>query len=178
MIRNIFKRKVSSDLTRPETFDKEFYNQFWSDFRNHLIQHGSLVKPSEELYNFHGNNQEYTYSGLCFGEFDRLSGGLWLTGWTDIGNGQIAAKFCIEKNKKPLFNQLEKDRDSIHALFGSELIWNKPPTNSVGVYKFNLDFEDESTYQDLFEWLRESFEKLERVFMWKLALYFIQRNHS
>lgn len=73
---------------------------------------------------------------------------------------------------------MKKDRDSIHAFFGSELIWNEPPSNSVGVYKSDLDFEDESTYQDLFEWLRERLEKLERVFLGKLALYFIQRNHS
>ena len=173
MLRNLFRRNVTDDSHSEVTFDKQFYDQFWHEFHNHLIHNESLLKPFAERYNFSGENNQWTYAGIHFGAFEEKP--IWLTGWTDVNNGnngKIAAKLCT-RNMNSLFEQLKEDQESIHTHFGDDLDWNKPPRYSVGVYKNSVEFGNTSNHEELFEWLRENLEKLERVFMWKLASYFV-----
>lgn len=173
MFSNIFKRRNPDNSQNEVTFNRQFYDRFWNEFHNHLIRNGSGLKPFNEPYNFYGEDNRYTYAGIHFGAFEEEP--IWLIGWTDVNNGRIAAKLRF-KDLNPLFDQLEEDQESIHAFFGGNLEWDRPPHKSVGVYKGSVDFGNTSSHGELFEWLREHFEKLERVFMWKLASYHIDNN--
>ncbi len=177
MFKNIFKRKISrnnSDNSQNETtFNRQFYDQFWNDFGNYLIHNGSQLKPFKEPYNFYGEDNRYTYAGIHFGAFEEEP--IWLIGWTDVINGRIAAKLRF-RNLDSLFDQLKEDQESIHAFFGGNLEWDRPPHKSVGLYRSSIDFGNTSSHGELFEWLHENFEKLERVFMWKLASYYVDNN--
>ncbi|MCY4401436.1 MAG: DUF4268 domain-containing protein [Candidatus Poribacteria bacterium] len=177
MLRNIFGRNNSRnnpDNSHNEvTFNRQFYDQFWNEFHNHLIQNKSVLVPFSEAYNFNGQDNRYTYAGIHFGEFDKDP--IRLIGWTDVNNGRIAAKLRF-KNLNPLFGELKEDQESIHAFFGGNLEWDRPPSKSVGLYRSSVDFGNTSNHEELFEWLRENLEKLERVFMWKLTSYYIDNN--
>lgn len=175
MLRNLFRRDNSDNSHGEVTFNKQFYDQFWHEFHNHLMHNGSVLKPFEEPYNFHGENNQWTYAGIHFGAFEEEP--IWLIGWTDVNNGRIAAKLRF-KNLNSLFEQLKEDQGSIHAYFGGNLEWDRPPQNSVGLYKSSIDLGNTSNHEEIFEWLRENLEKLERVFMWKLASYYIDDNRT
>ena len=172
MLRNLFRRNVTDDSHSEVNFDKNFYDQFWSNFRNYLTQKRSMLSPVEKLYNL-SDNGKYTYSGYNFGWFNDRS--LWLLGWTDVTNDRISAKLRLKnvEEMSSLFEQLKEDQESIHTHFGGNLEWDDPPQYSVGVYKNSVEFGNTSNHEELFEWLHENLEKLERVFMWKLASYFV-----
>lgn len=171
-MRSLFGRNAPDNLDREITFDRQFYDQFWSNFRNYLTQNRSMLSPVEELYNL-SDNEKYTYSGINFGWFNNRS--FWLLGWTDVTNDRISAKFRLKNTEEmsSLFEQLKEDQKSIHTHFGGNLDWDSPPKYSVGVYRSSVDLGNTSNHEELFEWLLENLEKLERVFMWKLASYYL-----
>ena len=171
MFKNLFRRNNPDNSHSEVTFDTQFYDQFWSNFRSHLTQKKSILSPFKNLYDL-SPDEKYTYSGVNFGWFDNRS--LWLFGWTDVTSDRISAKFRLKKEMGPLFEQLKKDQESIHTHFGGNLDWDRPPKYySVGVYRSSAGFGNTSNHEELFEWLRENLEKLERIFMWKLASYYL-----
>ena len=177
-MRELFKRKSSnnsenteqSDIT--QIFDRPFYDEFWGNYRNYLIQNNSSINPCDNLYDLTGNDK-YTYSGYKYGWFDEWS--LWIIGWTDVAQDRICTKLRLKSDEKYgiIFDKLKNDRDSIHNNFGGELEWDDPPKYSVGVYKNNVKLGDRSTHEELYYWLRENMEKLEKVFLWQFASYFL-----
>ena len=104
MLRNLFRRNVTDDSHSEVNFDKNFYDQFWSNFRNYLTQKRSMLSPVEKLYNL-SDNGKYTYSGYNFGWFNDRS--LWLLGWTDVTNDRISAKLRL-KNVEEMSSLFEK----------------------------------------------------------------------
>ena len=176
MLRNLFRRNVTDDSHSEVNFDDDFYDQFWRNFRKHLSKEDSSLTPFTKLYDVQKstrNNNIYTYSGYNFGWFNNRS--LWLLGWTDVTNDRISAKLRLKnvEEMSSLFEQLKEDQESIHTHFGGNLEWDDPPQYSVGVYRSSVEFGNTSNHEELFEWLHENLEKLERVFMWKLASYFV-----
>ena len=181
MLSKLFRKDVTNKSHSEVNFDDVFYDQFWNNFRKHLSKDGSSLTPFPKLYdaqNSTRNNNRYTYSGYNFGWFNNRS--LWLIGWTDVANDRISAKLRLKNTEEmsSLFEQLKEDQESIHTHFSGNLEWDDPPQYSVGVYRNSVELGNRSTHEELFEWLRENLEKLERVFMWKLASYYIEGDNK
>ena len=179
MVNIPFFRNGTDDSPTEVPLDDTFHKQFWSQFRRHLSEQNCSLQP----YGRHRRNAHcdidrevrYSYFGCFFGDFHVRYENLWLIGWIWPSEGQISAKLSIENEQ--VFNKLIADKDSIETRFNQgELEWHDPPTYSVGIYKFveTSDFTVEANWQGLFEWLRINLERIEKVFMNKLALYYIE----
>ncbi len=100
---------------------------------------------------------------------------VWLTGMIRSEQDEIAAQFCI--NDTELLRRLEGDKGSIEEYFGGKLDWSLiHNAKRIGIDKKEANLQDTSHHPGLYEWLSQNLEKLEKVFMWKLASYYIDDN--
>ncbi|MYC75163.1 DUF4268 domain-containing protein [Candidatus Poribacteria bacterium] len=102
---------------------------------------------------------------------------IWLVAAITPCKGWISAKVRFSEYVPiELFDMLTKDIEQIKSCFDTpnQVDWDKPGPGPkrVGFFRSKIDFDDKSSWEELFEWLCVNLEKLEQVFMNFLALYF------
>lgn len=133
---------------------------FWIEFFDYLTKNDSEIKDSLDIKSLYDQNahicQFYLYgnniSNLC------------LIGVINLELNMIAAKLLVVKDGKRIYNLLYKNTEYqklIQAHFKSPVLWHKPPKYSVGVYKYDVNFNDIAERECLFEWLHINLEKLQ-----------------
>ena len=168
------------------TFDVDFHERFWTQCHEYLTNYSALLEPFGSLNRdkscdiSHGEepSRSYSFLGCSFGDLNDRS--LWLIGWIYPAQGRIAAKLRLDRRtRETLFNQLRADKTSIDTYFNDEeLEWDEIPKYSIGVYKNDVDFTNVSNWHESFEWLRVNLEKIEVIFLNKLAWYYLNERNQ
>lgn len=96
-----------------------------------------------------------------------------------IGNWEtLSALSIIKKNKigvqvylkgsnaKTLFEQLQRDTNSIEKIIGEKLEWNdlRPKERSIDLFKINIDIRNRENWPDQHEWLYKKLEAFYEAF--------------
>lgn len=145
--------KRISDQPMSET--QERYVQFWSGFRDHLLQIGSAIRPAKPPPE---NWTQYSVGRTGFS----LSANFntqeqWLKSELYI-HGKLA---------KDYFRQLMEERESIERDFGDALDWQVLPDRigtRIGVYKRNVDPMEPDQWPHHFAWMSDALQRLDRTF--------------
>ena len=136
---------------------------YWSAFREFWDKSGYILVPYER--------NKPNYFGFYIGNFKDF----WFAAWRNNIETEIAAKlFMHSKNN---FDALEAQKGVIASEIrevDENLEWDRSPPYSpripqVGFYKRRLPKGDRSDWEDQFEWLRATFEHLDRVFSPRIA---------
>ena len=147
---------------RPPTTDgNPAESPYWSAFREFWNKNGSQLIPFEQT-------RDPNYFGF------HIVQGFWFAAWRNNIETQIAAKLFIHSTDN--FDVLKAQQRAIASEIrevGENLEWDRHPSYSpfpqVGFYKRGLPKGDRSDWQNQFEWLRATFEYLDRVFSPRIA---------
>ena len=149
-------------------------SQFWSKFRQHIDNFGTVLKPAD----WDPNKPDYL--GFDLG-FDIGQTDIWLAAWRHTRGTQIAVNLHMKQRYvESHFDKLNERRVEIEQDFGAEpaLEWSREPYHlrdlvrqnpdynipQVGVYDRRVDLKYEDSWTDYFEWMVSNLEKLYRVF--------------
>ena len=143
--------------------NNDSHGQFWSKFREHLIESNSSLDPQ-------GWNENSQYFGFRIGE----TSGVWLAAWRHRNKAYFAVNLHLKGQDAELhFDELKEQQDEIEAEFNTSLDWHRSPRHNlsipqVGLYK-NVNLTNETDWSNLFEWFRVNLEKLDEVFRSRIA---------
>ncbi len=181
-----FNRKENQQ--EKEIFRDPPHEEFWRGFyeylkeKNSTLRHFGSLTHRGQLYDLMRNG--ISYSGCDFGLMHFginknrfMARYIWLVGAFHPDGRWLSAKIRLKKDvSEDLFDILKRDIESIESHFENrhEFEWDAQPQYSIGVFRDGIDFKDKENWKELFEWLCVNLEKLEQVFMNRLALYFYE----
>lgn len=141
---------------------KQSQLDFWSGFREHMLEAESPVKPSKA--------RPDSYMPMAIG---RTGFGLMamMTTWSleaqETVSGEIRAELYLSGDlAKAHFHLLMAEREAIEADLGEPLTWYNPEgLLACRIYVARrVDLGDRTTWPESFEWLRVKLERLREVF--------------
>lgn len=134
---------------------------FWLEFFDYLTKNDSKLNAYDpEIEELYDQNAHICHFHLRENNIDNLC----LIGVINMELKMIAAKFLVVKDEERIYNLLDKNKEYrklIQAQFIQQVYWHKPPKYSVGVYKYDVNFNGISERKCLFEWLHKNLDKLQ-----------------
>lgn len=150
---NDWAKAVKESTTRSALTDTKLKQlEFWTQFREYAKENGTILR-FQKAYPQHWTNISIGHSNLHVA----------LT--INTRDKYVATEIYISDNKE-LYKTLFSHRDEIEAEIGEKLEWMELPEKKASRIKLSLpgDFEDESKWEEYFEWLLRKAEKFKEVF--------------
>lgn len=176
------KSKNDNETIEPNNdgldFDEAQHTEFWSDFNEYLSEKSALKSfGGLNQNNLFDNLGKVSYFGCDVGLYTFKTEGkrsIWLAGSLNPTYG-VGAAITIDREMSQIFDILKSHSDKIELHFkpGETLEWTTTGRFlRVGFTRTTfLESEDESHRQELFQWLQDKFENLERVYLSIMTLH-------
>lgn len=162
--------------------DEQFHNEFWTNFKEHMSDSESrLIRLNQphSIYT-HGDGDLYSFFGCFLGSqasTERPS--IWLSASIrpekESNNVGVYLSVNCEKsqNHRTLFEKLKSNRSHIETLFDYEFgCFQGGSVGSSGFYN-TVDFTDRKHYEDIFNWIIDSLERVESVLSGEIISYYL-----
>lgn len=145
------------------TDSKKLQLEYWRDFREYVLDKGSVIKPTKPLPQ-HWMNIAIGRSGLKL----TAIASLWDSEKGSSGKHELRAQFEIfdRQHAKVYYSLLEAEKVQIEAELGEPLIWYNPDNaKACRIYlRRPSDLSDLAARQEQHEWLLGKLEALHKVF--------------
>lgn len=149
----------------------------WSRTQIEIAKRGELTPEKQLLMDYWRGliellrEKESTLKSDKPKPFDHLSFaiGNWetLSALSIIKKNKIGVQVYLKgSNAKTLFEQLQRDTNSIEKTIGDKLEWNdlRPKERSIDLFKLNIDIRNRENWPDQHEWLYEKLEAFYKAF--------------
>lgn len=162
------KKIVEGELTPA----RQMQLTFWTEFRDYVLEKGSIIKPTKPL--------PQVWMNIAIGRTGFTLVPVAATQDTDAANAdghQLRVELVmLDENAKSYFAQLEAQRAPIEAEFGGPLLWAEAPSKKQSkIYvKRSADFAHRSKWPEYHEWLLQQLEKLHSTFAKRVKLLVAQ----
>jgi hypothetical protein len=137
----------------PVTGAKHLQLQFWTQFREHLEDGQSTVKPRKPLPQ-HWMNFKIGHSQIK------------MMATFSTAKDRVGAFLVMKDATKSYYQQLLAQKTQIEAEVGSPLEWEELPgkiESRIALRRVGINAEDQSTWPAWFQWLQDKLERFQKV---------------
>lgn len=161
--------------------NEQFHIEFWTKFKKHLSNSESKLIPFDNFPDIGraADGKLYSFFGCFLGSkkmTERPS--IWLSAsiMPEKDTDNVSARLSINcersQNHRTLFEKLKSHQSDIEALFDYEFGCFSGKVGSSGIYN-TVDFSDSKHYEDIFNWIIDSLERVESVLSGEIISYYL-----